>query len=177
VTAVGEKPLPGGLGKVFVMEERNRGPSFGFAEVAPVGYLVRDAYVARLAGIDYDDAGDLRVLGQDEATWILPLDPEPGHAWGQRTRMFQTPEGGGGDLGWSGEVKPRTTVRVPAGRFEDVVEIETVYRDASEGIAPKIRYRDFYARGVGLVKSVTEDPSGDRSHRIEQVLLQYRFPQ
>jgi len=176
VTAVGERELPGG-GAVFVMDERNRGPSLGFAEVSPVGYLVTGAYVSRLVGIDYDSKGALRLLGEDEPAWMLPLDPVPGHSWGQRTRMFQTPEGGGGELGWSGEVKPRTSVRVPAGRFEDVVEIETFYRDPSEGVAPKIVYHDFYARGVGLVKSVSEDPSGDPSHRIEQVLVEVRFPQ
>ena len=176
VKAVGAMPLPGGRGEVFVMEERNRGPSLGFAEVAPVGYLVREAYVARLAGIDYDDSGALRLLGQDEPTWMLPLDPKPGYAWGQQTRMFQTPEGGGGELGWTGEVKRRTTVTVPAGRFEDVVEIETTYRDVSEGIAPKILYRDFYARGIGLLKSISQDPSGDASNRIEQVLLEVHFP-
>jgi hypothetical protein len=176
VTAVGEMPLPGDRGEVFVMEEKNRGPSLGFAPVAPVGYLVQDAYVARLSGIDYDDSGALRLLGQDEPTWMLPLDPEPGSDWTQQTRIFQTPEGGGGELAWRGEVKPRTTVTVPAGRFEDAVEIQTFYRDTSKGIAPEIVYRDYYVRGIGLVKSVSEDPSGDASHRIEQVLLEVRFP-
>jgi hypothetical protein len=66
---------------------------------------------------------------------------------------------------------------VPAGRFEEVVELETLYRDASQGeIAVNVIYRDYYARGVGLVRSITEDPSGDPAHRIEQVLLEYDFP-
>jgi hypothetical protein len=176
VKAVGEMSLPQGRGEVFVMEERTRGASFGFVEVAPVGYLVREAYVARLAGIDYDDSGGLRLLGQDEPTWMLPLDPKPGHAWTQRNRIFQTPESGGAELGWSGEVKPRTAVTVPAGHFKDVVEIEMTYRDASEGIEPTILYHDFYARGVGLLKSISQDPSGDPSNRIEQVLLEFHVP-
>jgi len=175
VTAVGERPLPKDGGAVFVMEERNRGPSLGFVEVAPVGYLVRDGYFARLAGVDYDDVGALRVLGEDGPTWMLPLDPTPGRVWGQRTRIFQSPEGGGAELGWSGEVKPRTVVSVPAGRFEDVVEIETSYRDVSDGIAATMIYHDYYARGVGLVKSVSVDPSGDSSNQIEQVLVEYHL--
>jgi len=89
--------------------------------------------------------------------------------------MFQTPEGGGAELGWSGEVKPRTVVTVPAGRFEDVVEVETLYRDPREGVGIEVVYHDFYARGIGLVKSVSEDPSGDPSSRIEQVLLEYHL--
>jgi hypothetical protein len=177
VTARGEMPLPQDRGDVFVMDEKNLGPRLGFAEVAPVGYVATHGYIARISAIDYDASGSLRLLGQDEPTWILPLDPEPGHSWGQQTAMFQTPEGGGAQLGWSGEVKPRTTVTVPAGRFEDVVEIETLYRDASEGkIEAKVIYRDYYARGVGLVRTVTEDPSGNPTHRIEQVLLEYHFP-
>ena len=74
-------------------------------------------------------------------------------------------------------MKPRTTVTVPAGRFEDVVEVDTVYHDASEGEgAAKVVYRDYYARGVGLVRSVTEDPSGDEANLIEQELLEYHAP-
>ena len=45
------------------------------------------------------------------------MEPEEGHTWGQMTKMFQSPEGGGGDLGWSGEVKGTTAVSVPAGDF------------------------------------------------------------
>jgi hypothetical protein len=177
VTARGDMPLPRDRGHVFVMEEKNLGPSLGFVEIAPVGYVVTQGYVGRIAGIDYDGSGQLRLLGQDEPTWILPLDPQPGHGWGQQTAIFQTPEGGGGRLGWSSEVKPRTTVTVPAGRFEDVVEVETVYRDVSEGKGEaKVVYRDYYARGVGLVRSVTEGPSGDAGNLIEQDLLEYHAP-
>jgi hypothetical protein len=178
VTARGTMPLPDDGGDVFVMDERNRGPTLGFAEMAPVAYLVDQEFVARISAIDYDTGGGLRLLGQDAPTWILPLDPKAGVAWHQQTRLFETPEGGGARLGWSGEVKPRTSVTVPAGRFTDVVEIETVYRDAGEPLGPsKILYHDYYARGIGLVRSISEDPSGDPSHRIEQVLLEYHFPQ
>ena len=177
VTARGEMPLPGAGGAVFVMDERNLGPDLGFAETAPVGYVVEEGYVARIAGLGYDASGHLRLLGQDQPTRILPLEPTPGHRWGQETQLFRTPDGGGARLGWTGEVKTLTPLSVPAGRFEEVVELETLYRDASQGeIAVNVIYRDYYARGVGLVRSVTEDPSGDPAHRIEQVLLEYDFP-
>jgi len=177
VTARGDMPLSRDRGDVFVMDERNLGASLGFVEVAPVAYVLTPMYVGRISAVDYGPSGSLRLLGQDEPTWILPLDPKPGHSWGQKTALFETPEGGGAQLGWNSEVKPRTTVTVPAGRFEDVVEIETLYRDASDGeVETEVVYRDYYARGVGLVRSVTEDPSGDATHRIEQVLLEYHFP-
>jgi len=177
VTAQGPMQLPDGTA-IFVMDERNLGPDLGFVETAPVGYLVTEGYVARLSGVDYDGEGGLRRLGQDEPVWILPLEPEPGHAWTQQTRLFQTPEGGGARLGWSGDVRPVTSVDVPAGHFDHVIEVQTVYRDASlEDLDPKVVYHDFYARGVGLVKSRTLDPSGDSANTVEQVLVSYEFPE
>jgi len=177
VTARGEMALPGDRGHVFVMEERNLGPSLGFVETAPVGYLVKEGYLARLTGIDFDAEGQLRLLGREEPTWVLPLDPRPGQQWNQSTKLFEMPEGGGAQLGWTGQVRARTRVRVPAGSFDDVTEVETVYRESTEGgESVDVVYHDFYVRGIGLVKSVTEDPTGDRSHRLEQVLRSYRFP-
>lgn len=176
VTARGEQALPGGR-QVFVMDERNLGPSLGFAKVAPVAYVVDEGYVARIEGIGYDSAGELRTLGQSQPTRILPLDPKPGESWGQDHSLFETPEGGGAHMGWNGDVLEATTVTVPAGTFEDVVQVSIAYYDDSNrSVRPKVLYRDYYARGVGLVKSVTEDPSGDSSHTIEQVLVDYDFP-
>jgi hypothetical protein len=174
VTARGSMPLPGGA-ELFVMDERNLGPRLGFAETSPVGYVVAEGYVARVVGIDYDAAGALRRVGQDEPAWVLPVRPEPGQTWGQQTGLFQTPEGGGAQLGWSGEVKPVTRMTVPAGTF-DVIEVQTLYRDASDpGVGPQAIYHDYYARGVGLVRSVVEDPENP-ANRIDQVLVEYRFP-
>ncbi len=209
VIARGEMALPDGHGQVFVMDERNLGNSFGFAEVAPVGYIRTDGYVARLAGIDYfgserggserggserggserggserggsegggGERAGLRLLGRFEPTWILPADPKPGLRWEQETDMFGNAGAGGAKMGWSGEVRPRTSVKVPAGRFDDVLEIHSQYHDASEGsLEPKAIYKDYYARGVGLIQSVTEDPSGNEENRILQVLLEYSIP-
>ena len=177
VKARGEMDLPGGRGRVFVMEERNLGPSLGFVQTAPVGYLVREGYLDRLTGLDFDSAGKLRLLGTEDAAHLLPLDPVPGRTWSQTTRLFEMPEGGGGQLGWSGTVRTRTRIEVPAGAFDDVAEVEIVYQDASpSGPGDRVVYQDYYARGVGLVRSVTVDPSGDQSHTVEQVLRSYRFP-
>jgi hypothetical protein len=178
VTARGEVDLPGDRGRAFIMDESNLGPDLGFVETSPVAYVIDEAYLARISAVDYDATGKLRMLGRDEPSWVFPLDAKPGHTWRQLTGMFQNAEGGGGRLGWSGEVKPRTTITVPAGHFEDVLEIETHYRDASAFEAQAdVIYRDYYARGVGLVRSVTEGLSGDPGSRVEQNLLEYHFPQ
>lgn len=177
VELVGERDLPGGLPRAFLVEERTSGSVLGFAEVAPVAYFVQEGYVARIEGIGYDADGKLRALGQSDPTRILPLDPQPGHSWGQDQAMFTTPEGGGAEISWSAEVRERTSVRVPAGRFDDVVEVVTrFYEGGGAPKRPKIVYHDFYAPGVGLVKSRTLDPGGDESHTIEQVLVSYEFP-
>jgi len=176
ITARGEQTLPDG-GRAFVMDERSLGPSLGFADVAPVAYVVDAGYVGRIEGVGYDSAGKLRTLGQSQATRILPLDPKPGQSWGQDHSLFGTPEGGGAQMGWNGDVGELTVVTVPAGTFRDVIEVAIAYYDDSDrAVHPKVLYRDYYARGVGLVKSVTEDPSGDPTHTIEQVLLEYEFP-
>lgn len=178
VTGQGERELSGAGRRVFVMDERNLGPSLGFDEVAPVGYVVEQGFVARIEGIGYDRQGGLRELGQDAPTRLLPLDPKPGDRWEQSNHLFGTPEGGGASLAWSAAITALTELDVPAGSFADVIEVVTTYYDDFPTIdpEPKVVYRDYYARGVGLVKSVTEDPSGDASHRIEQLLVDYSFP-
>jgi hypothetical protein len=176
VTARGEQALPDGA-LVFLMDERSLGPTLGFAEVAPVAYVLDEGYVARIEGVGYDSNGRLRTLGQSQATKILPIDPHPGQSWGQDHSLFDTPEGGGAHMGWNGDVGELTAVTVPAGTFEDVVEVSIAYFDDRErDVRPKVLYHDYYARGVGLVKSVTEDPSGDPTHTVEQVLVEYEFP-
>ena len=173
--------VPGASEPIFVMDERNLGRSLGFAVVSPVGYVKRDGYIARVSGIDYvgsdPESGELLLLGRYEPTFMFPENPMPGQTWVQQTDMFGNKEHPGALMGWSGTVRELTSLRVPAGEFKNVLEIETQYRDASEGsLAPKAIYHDYYARGVGLIRSVVEDPSGDANNRIEQVLLEYAIP-
>ncbi len=175
VELLGEQELPGELPLAFVADERTPGPVLGFAEVSPVAYVIEDGYVARFQEIGYDGQGKLRALGQAEATRILPVDPRPGQKWGQQHSLFATPEGGGAELSWAAEVGELTTVSVPAGTFDDVVEVVIRYYEGSDP-QPKIVYRDYYARGVGLVKSLTEDPGGNERNTVEQVLVAYKFP-
>jgi hypothetical protein len=175
VTAKGEEALPRDGTLAFVMDERSLGPSLGFDEVAPVAYVIAEGYVGRIHDIGYDGSGKLRALGQNDPTWILPLAPRTGASWDQQSVLFENPAGEGAHMQWGADVGPLVNVTVPAGSFDGVVEIVSRYSDGASG-DPKVIYRDYYARGVGLIKSVTEDPSGDPSSRIEQVLLDYGFP-
>lgn len=178
VVAKGEMPVQGRDLRVFVMEETNRGPSLGFVETAPVGYLIEHGFVARLSALDYDREGRLRLLGQqDVPSWFLPVRPRVGESWAQESRLFSTPEGGGARLGWSGEIRKLTTITVPAGTFPEALAVHIEYHDPTDARqGPAVVYDDYYVRGIGLVRSSTTDPSGDGSHAIETVLVEYRFP-
>jgi len=177
VIAKGEMPVRGQDGKLFVLDERNEGPSMGFVQSSPVGYVTDQGYIARVTSVDYDGTDRVRMLGEDSPTWLMPLDPKPGARWHQDNKMFTTPDGTGKQMGWSGEVHPRTALDVPAGHFEDVVEVHTSWTDPEvTGQDPTILYEDYYARGVGLLRSVTRDANGDPSKTIEMRLLEYQFP-
>jgi hypothetical protein len=177
VEARGDMPVPGYSTPVFIVDESNRGETFGMVERAPTGYVVVGDYVARLTGIDYDSEGKLQALGEGAPAWILPLAPRPGQNWTQKTQMFTTPEGGGATLDWTGRVISVGRMRVPAGDFDDVVEVHVEYWDRSvnEG-GPVMTYDDSYARGVGLIRSVTRNAMQGSGQIVEQRLVRYQFP-
>lgn len=160
------------LGRVFLAEE-TRSDGGPFAAVNPVGYVVDGGYVARISGLVYDGAGRLRVLGDAQPTRILPLVPSPGLRWDQETWEFAAGSGGA-RLRWAAEVRGRETIDVPAGHFDDVVEVHTTLRD--EGGAVIGRYRDTFARDVGLVYG-TALIGSEEPPRVEELrLLRYRVP-
>lgn len=170
---------PGGAGElqVFVMDETLRGGR-GWPSTSPVGYLHEGGYVSRLLAIAYDGEGGLRALGQDEPTRMLPLDPRQGGRWTQQHRLFTMPDGSGKRVQWEGEVRGRVAVSVPAGVFEDAVEVRLLYSDPSFAAAgPLVVYLDTYAAGVGLVRSLALDPGGDERRTVEFVLLAFQIPE
>ena len=178
VAARGDVPVRGEDGKsLFVMEETNRGPSLGFVEKAPVAYERDRDYLGRYQAVDYDPDGKLRLLGQKAATRLLPNDPKTGMKWHQENELFATPENPGGKMTWDGEVLEVASVEVPAGKFAEALPVHTEYREIDAGEKPTMEYDDYYVRGVGLVRSVTRDPSGDPKKAIEIRLKEYHFPQ
>jgi len=67
--------------------------------------------------------------------------------------------------------------RVPAGTFKDVILVEMEYWDPSvDTAAPLIAYQDWYARGVGLLRSVTINLREGDKRMVEQTLESYEFP-
>jgi hypothetical protein len=160
------------VGAVFLAVE-TRSDAGPFDAVNPVGYVEDTGYVARISGLVYDGSGRLRVVGDARSTRILPLAPRPGQRWVQETVELES-GGPEGRLHWEAEVHGREAVDVPAGRFDDVLEVRTTLRDASGALMG--RYRDVYARDVGLVYGIAQN--GDEPPHVEEMrLLRYRVPE
>lgn len=175
--AEGVRAIRGLEQPAFVILERTTGESFGLAQVAPSAYVISEGFVSRYSGVDFDDAGGIRLLGGEDPTWVLPVAGEPGRQWAQETRLFEQPEGGGGLIRWTGRTENVARVQVPAGIFTDVLKVRAEYWDTSiDAEHALLAYEDYYARGVGLVRSVTYNESEGSSQMLEQNLLRYAFP-
>ena len=105
--------------------------------------------------------------------------PRAGAEWTNDTRLLQQPEnGGGGLIKWTGRTKQVAVVVVPAGSFNDVLLVETEYWDPSVNPdAPLLSYHDYYARGIGLLRSVTKNVRDGGTQMAEQTLLDFDFPE
>jgi hypothetical protein len=177
VDARGTQNVNGIEGDLFIMDESTDGDKFGMADTAPVGYVRDDGYVSRYTALDYDTGGGLRSIGGEDPMWVLPLEPSPGVSWTQDTGLFELPEGGGASIRWTGKIEPIMELDVPAGHFADVLKIRKEYWDESVSPdSPLLAYEDFYARGVGLIRSVTYNEQDEGSEILTQELVRYEFP-
>jgi hypothetical protein len=178
VEGQGMREIRGLDAPVYVVTETARGGAMGTVDTSPVAYVVGDAFIARYMGIDFDGEDRLRMLGGEDPTWILPLAIESGRSWTQVTRMLELPEsqGEGSKHRWTGRLEFPLAVKVPAGAFEDCVKVRAEYWDeAVTEDGPLMVYEDYYARGVGLVRSVSQDQR-ERGAPLEQELLRYEIP-
>jgi hypothetical protein len=180
VVARGDAAIEGLAGVAFVMDEHAlNATALGIAEVGPTAYVARDGFLCRYTGLDYRSPGQLRMLGGEDPARVMPLEAGPGAEWTNETRLLQQPEnGGGGLIKWTGRTKRVAELVVPAGKFEDVLLVETEYWDPSQSRdAPLLGYQDYYARGVGLLRSVTKNVRDGGTQMAEQTLLDFDFPE
>ena len=177
VTAKGQAEIDGLEGGAFVMDERTVGKSFGMAPVGPTAYVAEDGFLSRYTGMDYTTGDRLKMLGAEDPTRVIPIGATPGSEWTNETRLMQQPEGGGGLIKWTGRTRRADAVTVPAGTFSDVILVETEYWDPKiDTEKPLISYQDWYARGVGLLRSVTTNSRDGGKRMAEQTLQSYEFP-
>jgi hypothetical protein len=177
VEGQGMREVPGLSEPVYVVTETAPGGPLNTVDTSPVAYVVGDAFIARYMGIDFDGEDRLRLLGKEDPTWILPLAIESGQSWTQDTRMLELPEAESGKNRWTGQVEFPLTVEVPAGSFRDCVKVRAEYWDETVSRErPLMVYEDYYARGVGLVRSVSQDQREGAAPPLEQELLRYEIP-
>ena len=134
------------------------------------GYLTRQSRIGKNAQVTLAEKGFLPQLLKPDLTWtnsLVLFDEQPDlfHAMQTHRTFFDT-----------------KTVEVPAGHFSGCIRIETAARyqdDLSEGPLPlKLKYLDWYAPHVGLVKTVVAQNGFFPSElaRVELINFGYSKP-
>jgi hypothetical protein len=173
VTARGEHAVRDSNEALFLMEEQLSGRVYGLEPAGLVGYRVEDGYLTRIPAVSLGEDGRVRVFGGD-AMSFLPLDPTPGQTWGDRSEVFR--ESGGARQLWTAQVEAVGSMRVSAGRFDDVIVVRSQQWDPEwDASEPLHSYEDYYARGIGLIRSVSRNNASWWFMAVEQELVAVRF--
>ena len=173
VTSRGAHDVRDSSEALFLMEEKLSGRVYGLEPAGLVGYRVADGYVTRIPAVSLGADGKISILGGDGMSF-LPVDPNPGQTWSDRTEVFR--ESGGSRQVWTAEVGAVGSMRVPAGRFDDVIVVRSQQWDPEwDASRPLHSYEDYYARGIGLIRSVSRNNAQWFWMSVEQVLVAVRF--
>lgn len=173
VTAGTSRRVRGLEAPVFVFEERGDRPFLGIDDQGLLGFLVEDGFVVRFSALGEDSRGELRLFGE-EGVRVLPVAPSDGQRWEQLAHLFAVPGSAGAAREWTAELERQDSIRVPAGRFRDVVKVVMHYRDPDLPEAgPQISFEDYYAAGVGLVRSIAHNHEGGSWRRIDRELVEF----
>ncbi|MEX2207386.1 MAG: hypothetical protein WEF50_14250 [Myxococcota bacterium] len=158
---------------LFLMEEQLSGRVYGLEPGGLVGYRIANGYLTRIPAVSLGDDGRVSIFGGD-AMSFLPVDPNPGQTWSDRSEVFR--ESGGARQVWTAEVAAVGSMRVPAGRFDDVIVVRSQQWDPEwDSNRPLHSYEDYYARGVGLIRSVSHNNAQWWWMAVEQELVAVRF--
>lgn len=142
----------------------------------PVVYYRRGKFLYRFSGLSYVE-NDLREfrLGRGEEK-VLPEDPLALSEWESDYEIFHVGQGiGYGVRTLSNAAISRETVAVRGGIFRNCLRVETqavsrALPSHTEEPVVLFRYTDWYAPGVGLVKSITEAPPVSRPVNVVELL-------
>jgi len=159
---------------LFVMEEQLSGRIYGLEPSGLVGYRVTDGFVTRIAAIEQKSDGRIHIFG-GEGMSFLPVDPQAGQTWTDDTEVFS--QSGSRGQRWKSEIESVGHMRVSAGAFDDVILVRSQQFDpAFSETEPLHSYEDYYARGVGLIRSVSRNNAQWFWQSIEQELVAVSFP-
>ncbi len=176
VTALGERAVHDSDERLFLMEEQLDAEIYGLEPAGLVAYGTAGGYRTRIPAVQLDSEGRVRVFG-GEGLSILPLDPRPGQSWSDDARVFsEAAAGARSGQRWTASIESAGRVRVPAGTFDDVIVVHSAQWDASwSADQPLNTYDDYYARGVGLIRSVSRNHAAWFWTAVDQRLLSVRF--
>lgn len=161
-----------------VVDETYTGFGGGFAH--PVAYCRRGGFLDRVMSIEYQGTR-LRDNGlKSVERRFLPVVLAPGISWEGLTNAYQLPDGSGYVVRQVHRAMlERDVVEVPAGRFQDCLRVETKAlhnaRNRERVIGPTVifYYVDWYAPGVGLVKTLQTARRGEAQPISQIELLSY----
>lgn len=157
VTARGDRPVRGSDARIFVVEERTEGEMFGLDPFGLVGYQVDGGFVRRIPAVELDPDGVAHVFGHEGAS-LLPIDPQPGQQWSDEVVVFDVPAPTKSKQSWTAHVENAGRMHVAAGTFDDVIVVRSEQWDREwKEDEPLHSYEDYYARGVGLIRSVAHN--------------------
>jgi hypothetical protein len=176
VTALGERAVRDSDQRLFLVEEKLDAEIYGLEAAGLVAYGRTDGYRTRIAAVQLDADGRVRVFG-GEGLSILPLDPRPGQRWSDEARVFsQNAAGPSSGQHWTAEIELAGSVSVPAGRFDDVLVVHSAQWDETwSADEPLNTYDDYYARGVGLIRSVSRNHAAWFWTAVDQRLVAVEF--
>ena len=158
-----------------IVDERYTDASAG--QRFPVIYCAEGGFLHRVMSLEYrGEALEDNGLRSGEIKF-LPTDLSHAHAWEGRTNAYRLSDGSGFDVEQYHQVtsEPEPVV-VPAGEFPRCVRVETTavhlaIGAGGEPIGPRFvyYYSDWYAPGVGLVKTEQRSPGAEVLATIELV--------
>jgi hypothetical protein len=174
VTARGEAPVRGSEHGIFIMEERASGEMYGLEPDGLVGYRVTDDYVTRIPGVEIQSNGEVHVISGNGAS-VMPIHPEPGQHWSEDIGVFDGSNAA--PQSWTAELAHVGRMSVPAGTFDDVIVVRSAHWDREwRESEPLHTYEDYYARGVGLIRSVAHNHTHFLPYtELDQVLTEVSF--
>jgi len=157
-------------------------------ERTPIVYCTEGGFLHRVMSLEYRGESLADNGLRSGELKFLPLDLEGTHTWEGRTNAYQLSDGSGFEVRQLHQVyvEPQPVV-VPAGKFEHCARVETTAihsATAPDGsaVGPRIvyYYSDWYAPGVGLVRTEQRSTTAEGLATVElvgyQVTVDARHP-
>ena len=175
-TTLRRRPIPA-LGRVGAILEESYSPSSDpvlRAPVQPIAYFWEGGYLHAIHVTEQDR--ELTPIDGFADLLVLPEAVRPGVTWNGAVPRKR-------DLGFAVEETRRVrmmngAVRVPAGAFGRCIRVDSTvsHRSHTGTVEVSLHYSDWYAPGVGLVRSIMwHDRQRDHA-RVRIELLEFRIP-